>query len=339
MNKRLYYILILVCISLSQFTGYSQDVHFTQFYLSPLTTNPALTGHTEGDWRLTANHRNQWNVVGKPYSTTSLGFEHNFYYYNEKFSGGIMYLHDQSGVVELKYDKIMLSGAYHKKLGKNIFHFGIQPGYVMKSVDMNSASLPEQYDRNTGSFNSDLASSENLTSQQVNYFDFNAGINYTLKLKKLKTELGYAMFHINRPNESFFGQENNLPTRHILTIGAEYKLTPKLVLYPHFLHMNHYKASEMLFGFNLMTLLQENKAKATGAYAGIIVRNGINRNTDAIVAVLGLKFKNLEIGFNYDFNVSGLRSATQSRGAYEFSIVYTGASSVLNKTAIPCDRF
>ena len=92
-------------------------------------------------------------------------------------------------------------------------------------------------------------------------------------------------------------------------------------------------------GFNLMLLLEKNKAKATGLFAGVIVRNGINRNTDAAIAILGLKFKQLEVGVNYDFNVSDLKYATQSRGAYEFSIVYTGASSMLQKTAVPCDRF
>tara|TARA_B100000508_G_scaffold141062_1_gene145790 strand:+ start:31997 stop:33016 length:1020 start_codon:yes stop_codon:yes gene_type:complete len=331
--------LLIVCLTLCQQMGIAQDVHFTQFYLSPLTTNPALTGHTPADWRFTANHRNQWNIIGKPYSTTSLGFEQNFYLYNEKFSGGLLYLHDQSGIVDLKYDKIMLSGAYHKRYGKHQFHLGFQPGMVFKSINLNGSSLPEQYDRNTGGYNSNLASSEPLLNENITFFDFNAGFNYTLKLKKLKTELGYSMFHLNKPNESFYGQENVLPVRNVLTIGAEWNMTEKLILYPHFLHMNQRKASEMLMGLNLMLLLEQNKAKATGAYVGVIIRNGLQRNTDAAIAIVGLKFKHLEVGFNYDFNISDLKYATQSRGAYEISIVYTGASSILNKTAVPCDRF
>lgn len=316
-----------------------QDVHFTQFYLSPLTTNPAQTGNTLGDWRLSANHRNQWNIIGKPYTTSSLGFEHNFYLYNEKFSGGIMFLHDQSGPSNLKYDKIMLSGAYHKKLGKQTLHLGFQPGMVFKSVNLNGTSLPDQYDRNTGGFNSGLATQENLEATNINFFDFNAGVLYTLELKKIKTELGYSMFHLNKPRESFYNSDNQLPVRHSITIGLKWIIGNNWVLYPHFLHMRHQKASEMLMGANLMFKVGDNKLNAKGIYAGLIVRNGINRNTDAAIAVVGMRFKKLEVGVNYDFNISELRHATKARGAYEFSIIYTGASSVLQKTAIPCDRF
>tara|TARA_B110000046_G_scaffold75545_1_gene83670 strand:- start:7421 stop:8491 length:1071 start_codon:yes stop_codon:yes gene_type:complete len=339
MIKSAYITLLIVALSFAQKIGFGQDVHFTQFYLSPLTTNPALTGNTEADWRLTASFRNQWNTIGKPYTTTSIGFERNFYLYSEQFSGGLVYLHDQSGVVDLKYDKVMLSGAYHKTFGVHLFSMGFQPGVVFKSINLNGTNLPEQYDRNTGGFNSNLVSSEPLLIENLTFFDFNAGVNYMLKLKKITTNLGFSMFHLNKPNESFYGQENELPIRNVLTIGAEWSISKKIVLYPHFLHMNQNKTSEMLMGLNLMVLLEKNKTMATGAYFGVIIRNGLQRNTDAAIAIVGLKFKKLEVGFNYDFNVSELRAATNSRGAYEFSIVYTGASSVLQKTAVPCDRF
>jgi type IX secretion system PorP/SprF family membrane protein len=336
-NRRHLIILFLICFL--GLTGWAQDVHFTQFYLSPLTTNPALTGNTEGDWRLSANHRNQWSSIGRPFRTTSLGFEHNFYPFNEKFSGGILYLHDGSGDVNLTYDKIMLSGAYHKRFGQHVFKFGVQPGMVFKRIDLNGVSLPDQYDRNTGGFNSDLPTGERKINESINYFDFNAGVAYSLRLEKLILKGGYAMFHINQPAESFYNTKNVLPTRHLFHGGAEFKFNDIWVLYPHTMYMNHQKASELLLGLNLMMQLEDNKAKATGIYAGLMVRNGINRNTDAAVAILGMKFKKLEVGVNYDFNVSELRSATKAQGAYEFSIIYTGASSTLKKTAVPCDRF
>ena len=39
-------LLILFCTSLA-----AQDNHFSQYYASPLSLNPATTGHFEGDWR------------------------------------------------------------------------------------------------------------------------------------------------------------------------------------------------------------------------------------------------------------------------------------------------
>ena len=51
----------------------AQDLHFSQFFNSPLTTNPANTGFIpDGDYRLGINYRNQWSaVMTVPYKTMS----------------------------------------------------------------------------------------------------------------------------------------------------------------------------------------------------------------------------------------------------------------------------
>ena len=38
----------------------AQDWHFSQFYYSPLTRDPALTGNMGGTARVGLNYRNQW---------------------------------------------------------------------------------------------------------------------------------------------------------------------------------------------------------------------------------------------------------------------------------------
>jgi len=38
----------------------AQDPNFSQFFASPLTLNPALTGKFDGNFRLAGNYRNQW---------------------------------------------------------------------------------------------------------------------------------------------------------------------------------------------------------------------------------------------------------------------------------------
>ena len=49
----------------------AQDPHFSQFFSSPLTLNPAFTGKFNGTWRLAANHRDQWPSIPKAYVTSS----------------------------------------------------------------------------------------------------------------------------------------------------------------------------------------------------------------------------------------------------------------------------
>ena len=45
-------------------TGLAQDQHFTQFFASPLTLNPALTGTFDGKYRVAFIYRDQ-----EPYKT------------------------------------------------------------------------------------------------------------------------------------------------------------------------------------------------------------------------------------------------------------------------------
>ena len=51
-----------------------QDLHFSQWFNSPLSTNPANTGFIpDADYRLGANYRNQWSaIMAMPYRTFSI---------------------------------------------------------------------------------------------------------------------------------------------------------------------------------------------------------------------------------------------------------------------------
>lgn len=328
---------LMVCIG--PLMSYAQDVHYSQFYLSPLTTNPSNTGNFAGDWRLAGNFRNQWRSLGRPFVSTSFSYDQNFYVYNEQLSGGLMFLHDESGLVNLRLEKVMASIAYHKKYGIHAFHLGFQPGYAIKAADLAGVSLPDQYDRNTGGFNSELSTKDPYAQNQLSYFDFNAGIGYGINLGKAKPEIGFSMFHLTNPPETFYGNDNKLPVRYMFTAKSEIEVLDFLSVMPYVLYMEHKKASEMVIGVNGIIHLPENNSNATGIYGGIMFRNGINRNTDAAIAVAGVRYAHLEIGVNYDFNVSELKLATDNKGAFEISLVYTSLSTLLKKTAIPCDRY
>jgi Type IX secretion system membrane protein PorP/SprF len=73
-------ILLASVIVMFALSAYAQDPHFSQFFASPLTLNPAFTGKFDGEWRLAANHRDQWPSIPKAYVTSS-AFR---YWFNEK---------------------------------------------------------------------------------------------------------------------------------------------------------------------------------------------------------------------------------------------------------------
>jgi hypothetical protein len=57
-------------------TSEAQDVHFSQYFTSPMTLNPALTGLTQSDYRMAANYRTQWGSVNNaPYTTATVSYD------------------------------------------------------------------------------------------------------------------------------------------------------------------------------------------------------------------------------------------------------------------------
>jgi len=57
---------LLIIVGSIQITAhsYGQDLHFSQWYNSPLTANPANTGFIpDADYRIGANYRNQYSTI------------------------------------------------------------------------------------------------------------------------------------------------------------------------------------------------------------------------------------------------------------------------------------
>ncbi len=53
-----------------------QDIHFSQFFETPLLRNPSLAGIFNGDVRVQGVYRNQWGSVTVPYQTGSFNVEY-----------------------------------------------------------------------------------------------------------------------------------------------------------------------------------------------------------------------------------------------------------------------
>jgi hypothetical protein len=71
----------------------------------------------------------------------------------------------------------------------------------------------------------------------------------------------------------------------------------------------------------------------TSFYAGSWFRLG-----DALIPYVGLEFSDFRLGASYDVNVSSLKTASQSRGGIEISLVYIKRHSDGRKN-IPCPTF
>ena len=147
------------------------------------------------------------------------------------------------------------------------------------------------------------------------------------------------MYHINSPKETFLSTSNTLKARDVLSLGVTWYFLPKIAAQPSLCMMGTDKASEFLFGSRFFYSLDKEYSIAKSDFVGLYGRQGFANLTDAVFAVIGMNYKNYYAGVSYDFNISQLKTASNYRGALEVSFIYTGISTRLTKTQIPCDRY
>jgi len=98
----------------------AQDPNFSQFFASPLTLNPALTGKFDGVVRVAGNYRNQWPTINNAYTTYTAsidaGILKNHIPEYDQFGVGVMGFSDKSGNGALQNNFFAVSTAYHKSL-------------------------------------------------------------------------------------------------------------------------------------------------------------------------------------------------------------------------------
>lgn len=330
--------MVLFFIISIPFNLISQDVHFSQYYFSPLSLNPANTGNYKGDWRFFGNYRSQWRDISKAYNTYSVGGDFNFFPKSLNFSGGLIFISDKSGG-NLSVNKILPSFAFHHKIAGFNMSFGVQPGYVMKSIDFYAHSFPNQLNWNTGKFDNTLQNNEVNVIQRSNYLDINAGYIVSRRFGRFEPELGFAGFHLNSPKESFLGFDNRLPIRQAYHTALTYHVNGTILLMAHSMYGYTTKVSDWVSGLNVEYILSKGVFFTNSVFAGFMWRDGFKRNADAGIATVGMNYSHYTIGFSYDITFSGLKTAVDYKGAYEIAFIYRSRNSRLSKKVIPCERY
>src|SRR5574339_949827 len=130
----------------------AQDLHFSQFMNSPLTTNPANTGFIPGgDYRIGMNYRNQWSsIMSIPYKTFSAFGDaqvmRNRFETGWIGAGGTI-LRDVAGSGNLTSTKIYGSIAYHQMINAgSLVSAGFNVGWSNKQINVSNLKFPDQFD-------------------------------------------------------------------------------------------------------------------------------------------------------------------------------------------------
>jgi type IX secretion system PorP/SprF family membrane protein len=327
-------ILVTITCVFSLTNMFSQDIHFTQFYASPLTLNPALAGVNDGTYRATAIYRNQWQSVTVPYTTYGASFDSRILpgkLKNNKLGVGVNFNADKSGTGKLFFMQAQVALAYNMSLdkaGKHFIGLGLQGGYVQKSLQYNLLSFPSQY--NGTDFDLTLPNNEDFNANRTSYIDFNAGLLWHSQFgERIGAFAGFTYSHINRPKETFLGSNNKLSSRYTAHGGMKIKVTEKIYITPNFIYQYQNKAHEIFLGTGLEYHIQ---VKNIPMIFGL---GGWYRLKDAGSVSIVADIKRIRAGFAYDINSSKLRPASSSRGAYEIFLTYTGLIGGMAKTLKP----
>ena len=322
----------------------AQDIHFSQFFETPLLRNPALAGLFSGDIRLQAVYRNQWNSVTTPYQTASLSgeFKTGIGFKDDYVTLGGEVFYDKAGTTSLSTTSVLPALNYHKSLSdeKNKYlSFGGMAGIVQRRIDRSKITTNSQFDGSA--YNSTLSDGENFTRTSYSYFDGSVGMSYNSQIGESTNDnlfVGVAYHHFMKPKKlSFFDNPDvSMLPKWVYSAGIRFSMSD----ISYFTIQGDYSSQgvnkEIIGGVLYAWKLDaEENSKYTFNIGGLL------RWGDAFIPVAKLEFLPLAVSVSYDMNISALKTASRGRGGFEFSLVYqkfrSNEGSSLN--AVRCPKF
>lgn len=303
----------------------AQDLHFSQFFNSPLTTNPANTGFIpDGDYRLGVNFRDQWSsIMSVPYKTMSafgdVQLLKNQYETGWLGAGAVM-LRDVAGSGNLTSTKFYGSLAYHQMIGYgSLISLGFNVGYANKRINTSNLKFPDQFDGKF--FDNKMPTSVALQRNNIGYLDMQVGLNYAyFPTDKVYFNTGFSVHHVNQPRESFFESNdvtNKVARRYIGFVNGSFMVNEEWIINPNAYFTMQAKSSELVAGLNANYNLS-----GDGEY--VLIGGVYYRHKEAIIPLVGLGYKDYVFSFTYDATMSDLKNYNNTRGAFEFSLVKQG---------------
>ncbi len=322
--------------------SFAQDIHFSQYNMSPLTLNPAMTGFFNGCYRLAANYRSQWGSIGDPYQTVSASVDFTAFkgtLKNDYLGVGAMFYRDAAGRSNFGTTTYNFSIAYAKGLdrrGTNLIAVGLQGGLFQRGMDLEGLIFDSQYDGLNGDPN--LPSYETI-NENLMLVDAGAGVlGFFQPSDNFNFYLGASYTHVTQPDVSMMAAEEILYARTTASGGANIHFSDQFALVPTFYLQMQGPSREIDGGAFFKFKLDNYRDEETSVSFGLLGRFA-DPLFDAILLAARMDYKTLSIGLSYDINVSELTKASNLRGGPEVALMYTGKCSSGGKGRIYCPRF
>lgn len=322
MLKRHTFILLLTGWMSFSPTGFTQDIHYSQFFMHLPGQSPANAGSYAGEHRLTANYRSQWQTVPVPYLSMSLFYDSKFKIRSKQdFIGvGIGLDYDKAGDSKLSLTALNASINYGFNVNQHHqFRFGLSPSVGQRRFSEELLKWDNQWDGEK--YNKALSAKESFENSGSFFFDLGAGISYQIsKSKRTYFAIGASIFHLLEPDQTFYSQQQNkvgLPMRNVYhtTFSIGIANFVDLIGHGQFQEQEVYEetAASGMFKFYI--------DKNPGVRLNLLLGAGI-RLDDAFYPIAGFQYKNWTAIASYDVNTSDFKTATNQRGGLELSVQY-----------------
>jgi type IX secretion system PorP/SprF family membrane protein len=184
---------------------------------------------------------------------------------------------------------------------------------------------------------------ESMDGRSVSYSDAGFGVLYFTT----RTWLGFAIHHLNKPNQSLLMNESTVPRKFSVHGGRRFAIRTA-VIRKHkqsFVLAFNYKAQEKYDQLDLGFYYEQHPFYAGLWYRGLPVLKAYDAghaNNDAVAGIVGVIVGDWRFGYSYDLTISSL--AGYSAGSHEISTVVEFADrrtrrARYKKRSIPCAKF
>ena len=301
-----------------------QDLHFSQFFETPLLRNPSLGGLFDGDIRIQSVYRNQWNSVTNGYRTASLngGYKLPVRRSDDFVTIGMQLFYDKAGTVSFTNTQILPALNYHKSLSQErvrYFSLGFMGGWVQHSIDLSKITTNSSYDG--------MGIGENITDPNYSYLDGSVGMSFNSDIKNNPESnyyIGVAYHHFNRPGNSFYkNKEIEVNPKWVFSGGLKLNVNDYSYLSLQGDYSKQGSFKELVLG--IMYGLKFGDDPDNPAY-GIHLGTFLRWN-DALIPVIKLDYSPFSVAFSYDANISKLKPSSHGRGGFEISLCWIANNS------------
>lgn len=280
-----------------------QEPQFTQYMFSNMLTNPGYAG-INNSICVTLMGRQQW-----------LGFK-QFDYNGATSAAGpqtfllelespVKIFHGGIGVTVLK-DKLgfednigaKLGYSYHLNIGQGKLGIGLNFGILNKTIDFSKLKPIDESDP--------LLLPKNKRSDLL--FDLSAGLYYRMP-DKFYAGISTSQLIETKGKET--KTATSLKRHYYVTGGYEFMFpnNPEFVLIPSALIKTDFKSAQ----YDISAILEYNN----------LVWGGVSyRVQDAVMILLGMEYKNFNIGLSYDITTSAIGREKRSSGTIEIMLRY-----------------